>query len=572
VDEVQLARAQTTRWLKSAKNWHSLRGIGKARSDKDVEDNTGTHSVTVSWSHDGDKPNKDWVPKAFSADLSKATDYMPHELSQAVGLILLLKDQDPEALIQLEERYSSMAEEGKDPLLTLDDILAFVSEELSEQAEVLMKLFGTKELDVSKYFDRKGDEVVNLTAKELASYELIRDSVRTVTSDAGETKEVVMTTNGVHMGLGPSWILLCFINGYAAWDARAPKESYAICGDDLIGAWPLFIRQRYDANLSACALVINQSKSGYGIRGTFCEQLVEPTGVSVIGGRKTWTWKSKDVGHLSQEAGTVFFAKATSDKRLTALLTADALARGAQTPLSRRTFRKVLPLRPELVSKLKSGCVTIGGSGQGPPELGGIISYLRGKQLMAKNRLPPLIRAKMNDVMDEALRVADDLHQLATPQQKRLLVQNRHLIDVNEAIISIQTAYASLKRGKGELASASTQPKVRQYHSLIKKNKPLSKKEFLSELDLRTLEIGRSRHRILSRLVTATERSLNSKGTRRRIWSLLQQKQPNYVSSKVVDDFVGELWCPWIHRRTLKTMDCKSIIALPPGVGEAAAT
>jgi hypothetical protein len=558
--------------LQSAKNWHSLRGIGKARSDKDVEDNTGTHSVTVSWTHDGDRPNKDWVPKAFSADLSKATDYMPHELSQAVGLILLLKDQDPEALVSLEERYASMAESGKDPLLTLDDIQAFISPALSEQADVLMKLFGAKELDVSKYFDRKGDEVITLNAKELASYELIRDSVRTITSDAGETKEVVTTTNAVHMGLGPSWILLCFINGYAAWDARAPKESYAICGDDLIGAWPPFIRHRYDANLSACALVVNQAKSGYGIRGTFCEQLVEPTGVTIEGGKKTWTWKSRDVGHLSQEAGTVFFAKATGDKRLTALLTADALARGPQTPLSRRTFRKVLPLRPELLSKLKPGCVTVGGSGQGPPELGGIISYLRGKQLMAKNRLPPLERAKMNDVMDEALRVADELHQLATPQQKRLLVQNRHLIDVNEAIINIQTAYASLKRGKGEIASSSTQPKVRQYHSLIKQNKPLSKEKFLSELDLRTLEIGRNRHRILSRLVSATERSLNSKNTRRRIWGLLQQKQPEYVSSKIVETFVEELWCPWIHRRPLKTIESNSIIALPHSVGEAAAT
>jgi hypothetical protein len=278
------------------------------------------------------------------------------------------------------------------------------------------------------------------------------------------------------------------------------------------------------------------------------------------------------VGHLSQEAGTNFFSKPTKDKRLTALLTADALARGAQTPLSRKTFRKVIPLRPEIVSKLKPGCVTIGGSGQGPPELGGIISYLGGKQLMAKNRLPPLVRAKMNDVMDEAARVADDLHQLATPQQKRLLVQNRQLIDLNEAIIQIQTAYASSRRGKGEIASASTQPKLRQYTSLIKKNQPLSKQKFLSELNLRSLEIGRGRHRQLSMLVKSSERSLNSKNTRRRIWSLLQQKKPNYVSAKVVDDFVGQLWCSWIPRRTLRTVDSNSTIALPTWGGEAAAT
>jgi hypothetical protein len=489
---------------------------------------------------------------------------MPHELSKACALILLLKDQDPEALVRLERRFRSMKEP---PMLVWADIEAYISEELQEQAEVLKKLFGTKELDVSKYFDRENDKVVALNAKELASYKLIEASVRQV---AG--KEVISTSNGVHMGLGPSWILLCFINGYAAWDAGAPKESYAICGDDLIGAWPLYTKQKYGENLSACALVVNQSKSGYGIRGTFCEQLVVPTGICDKGGKRTWTWTSRDVGHLSQEAGTNFFSKPTKDKRLTALLTADALARGAQTPLSRKTFRKVIPLRPEIVSKLKPGCVTIGGSGQGPPELGGIISYLGGKQLMAKNRLPPLVRAKMNDVMDEAARVADDLHQLATPQQKRLLVQNRQLIDLNEAIIQIQTAYASSRRGKGEIASASTQPKLRQYTSLIKKNQPLSKQKFLSELNLRSLEIGRGRHRQLSMLVKSSERSLNSKNTRRRIWSLLQQKKPNYVSAKVVDDFVGQLWCSWIPRRTLRTVDSNSTIALPTWGGEAAAT
>jgi len=571
VDEVQLARALTTRWLSSAKNWHSLRGIGKARRDKDVEDNSGTHSVTVSWTHDGDRPNLDWVPKAFSADLSKATDYMPHELSQAVGLILLLKDQDPDALMQLEVRYSSM-NEVKDPLLTTDDILAFVSPKLMEQAEVIMKLFGTKQLDVSRYFDRTNDEEVTLTDKELASLQLIRDSVQTVTDGQGSAKQIVMTTNGVHMGLGPSWILLCFINGFAAWDARAPKESYAICGDDLIGAWPPFIRDRYDANLRACALVVNKTKSGYGIRGTFCEQLVEPTSVTIKGGKKIWTWKSRDVGHLSQEAGTVFFSKPSKDKRLTALLTADALAKGVKTPLSRKTFRKVLPLKPGLVAKLKPGCITVGGSGDGPPELGGIISYLRGKQLMSRNRLPPLVRARMNDVMSEATEVAQELHQLATPQQKRLMVQNHQLIDLDDAIIQIQTAYASSRRGKGECASASTQPKVRQYHSLIKKNKPLSKKVFMNELDLRTLAIGRNRHRIIANLVKKSERSLNSKNTRRRLWSLLQQKDPTYVSATVVDRFVEELWCPWIPRRSLKKAVGNTAIVHPPGVGEDAAS
>jgi len=83
------------------------------------------------------------------------------------------------------------------------------------------------------------------------------------------------TSRGVHMGEGISWSILCLINGWAAWQAGASKDSYAICGDDLIGFWSRETADRYEANLEHVGLVINKSKSFFSPKGVFCERLVE---------------------------------------------------------------------------------------------------------------------------------------------------------------------------------------------------------------------------------------------------------------------------------------------------------
>jgi len=111
------------------------------------------------------------------------------------------------------------------------------------------------------------------------------------------------TTCGVHMGLGPSWVVLCLLNGFAAWQAGARKETYRICGDDLVGYWSKQTSQRYIRVLEQLGLKVNRPKSFFGPRGVFCEQLVTRHGAVA---------HAKDVGHLAGIALTKARARITS--------------------------------------------------------------------------------------------------------------------------------------------------------------------------------------------------------------------------------------------------------------------
>jgi len=114
-----------------------------------------------------------------------------------------------------------------------------------------------------------------------------------------------VTKNGIHMGLGCSWPILCLINSFAAWYAGADRRSYQVCGDDLIGLWPKPVRLRYESTLEGLGLVVNKSKSFFGRRGVFCEQIVTKL--------SSTTAKSADVGHLSAlTAGKLVSGRSTS--------------------------------------------------------------------------------------------------------------------------------------------------------------------------------------------------------------------------------------------------------------------
>jgi len=179
-----------------------------------------------------------------------------------------------------------------------------------------------------------------------------------------------MTSRGIHMGEGISWPILCLINGWAAWHAGATKESYAICGDDLIGFWSRKTADRYETNLEAAGLVINKSKSFFSPRGVFCERIVEvcPDGsarstqrltMAEAGGQKHGWGSGENWQQVLQALeGKVLHWRQTNDKDPLHNLTQDTIAR----------------IRPH---KSASGPTSIGGSGSGQarPEL--IVGFLQ---------------------------------------------------------------------------------------------------------------------------------------------------------------------------------------------------
>lgn len=168
----------------------------------------------------------------FSADLSKATDLIDHDLAI---------------------RYANMITS----ITTPENILR-------SQA---YQLFEYKEL--------QDDEGL---------YTNLNDHWKRKLKSAFE-KNFGITKNGIHMGLGPTWAILSLINIGCALDAGAPANSFSVCGDDLIGYWPEEIITKYILNLQRHGLSVNISKSFRSkITGVFCEgyaKIISP-GVATI--------------------------------------------------------------------------------------------------------------------------------------------------------------------------------------------------------------------------------------------------------------------------------------------------
>jgi len=93
-----------------------------------------------------------------------------------------------------------------------------------------------------------------------------------------KSKHTKMSSCGAFMGLGHGWVVLCILNGWAAWKAGVTPESYRICGDDLIGLWSRESIRRYEQAIVSIGLKLNKAKSFIAKHGVFCERLVKRTG------------------------------------------------------------------------------------------------------------------------------------------------------------------------------------------------------------------------------------------------------------------------------------------------------
>jgi hypothetical protein len=260
-EEVQVARNITARWLA---------GLRRCITTRDML--IGRQVVLEAQRENGSK--------LFSADLSAATDYIPHGLAvhTATKLCELLKR--PEDV----------------PLVT--------------------RLFGPKMVGPEK------------------------------------------TCNGIHMGLGPSWTVLSLLNGFAAWYAGARKETYQICGDDLIGFWPKKLADKYTDTLERLGLVVNLTKSFYGKSGVFCERMMRVKGRFAV---------SQDLGHI----GAMTASKLLSGRSTNRYATLDSLE-----------YSSVLDMREEVRQALLPrgtgpGMVRNGGNGRGGLHIRGLIGLVK---------------------------------------------------------------------------------------------------------------------------------------------------------------------------------------------------
>jgi len=167
--------------------------------------------------------------------------------------------------------------------------------------------------------------------------------------DGDPVTDQTPTTRGIHMGLGPTWVILSLINSYSAWKAGAGRTSYSVCGDDLIGFWARPIADRYEATLEELGLVVNKTKSFFGRRGVFCERIVEQDS------RGTRA-DAHDVGHLSAITAAKLIARQTDNQFAVA---ANLKDNTVQKDLSDQVRKYLIP------SKTGPGRVEHGGNGFG---------------------------------------------------------------------------------------------------------------------------------------------------------------------------------------------------------------
>jgi hypothetical protein len=163
------------------------------------------------------------------------------------------------------------------------------------------------------------------------------------------------TKRGIHMGLGPSWIVLSLLNIAAGMYASDDIGSFRVCGDDLIAIWTPTEVDKYEWFLTQLGMRINTSKSFYGEQGVFCELLICRTGER--------TAESRDCGHIAEAAGS----KEKAQKSHHPLEVAHALRSYKCTSrpllnLARVTRRRI----GSRYSKL-SGPLNTGGNGFGSP-------------------------------------------------------------------------------------------------------------------------------------------------------------------------------------------------------------
>jgi hypothetical protein len=291
IEEVLIARNVTARWLSQLRRVVTTRDILRNRP-VELETTEG----------DGD---------IFSADLTAATDFIPHEVAQRVAT-------------KLYERIGAPC-----------------------SLDTLLKIFGPHQLPDGR-----------------------------------------VTKGGIHMGLGPTWIVLCLLNGFAAWNAGAHKDDHRICGDDLVAIWRNQTAMRYTSTLESLGMVVNHSKSFFTVAGVFCERLVVRTG--------TGTARARQVGHLSQSSAARVIAGRTRER----LVVAQELWSENQIPiLSRETAYSLTPRVRD------GGPLRLGGKGRGlsnAKQLEAVLRFGSVKLVRSAYRLPPGSTVALREAEKEA--------------------------------------------------------------------------------------------------------------------------------------------------------------------------
>jgi len=294
------------------------------------------------------------------------------------------------------------------------------------------------------------------------------------------------TQSGIHMGLGPTWVILSLLNGFAAWKAGVSSRTYRICGDDLIGYWHIETVRRYESNLEGLGLVVNKKKAFFGRRGVFCERIVEKDGERA---------RALDVGHLS----------ALTAAKLTARFSRNSLA-VADTLRDNRVLRHVSDLvRQRLVpSKLGGGRVRHGGSGFGHLSDNGLIFALKRRpQLVVENALPEGVSKMISENSSKvqqsgSIAVSDFLITLKTALQARAYLDGKKLETRPLTKAEFLKLAAPNKRNH----------KMSRKEDLIKatKGSPLNSATKKTIIRLLTGKIRSSETRIRSRLETLISR------------------------------------------------------------------
>jgi len=321
--------------------------------------------------------------------------------------------------------------------------------------------------------------------------------------------EGVLTSSGIHMGLGPTWVVLSLLNSFAAWNAGARKESYAVCGDDLVGLWKPSIKRKYEATLERLGLVVNKSKSFYGDRGVFCERLIERVSPTEA--------FSRDVGHLS----ALTAAKSRSGRSNAHLATADnpELLESSLTDIGRRTMRQFVPRHTGPGKIRHFGC------GEGSLELGGLFSLVRGQTtLVQKSALfPKQLKATLATIS-------------SSEQHPSLLGGS---VTISEFAIAYKTAVFQRQLRDGSMPKSPMPISNAEFKKQARSNRPPRKGRESAVCDKLALEVQASslprKHRSTARqiiigLKKQYERGLPTTNSRRRLENILsRQRREVYI-------------------------------------------
>ena len=260
-DEVWVSRRLTQMWLptlrKLAPSRQTLRGEGVKLKRKGSSRNVRT--------------------QLYSADLSAATDWIHHSTARRVARVLNKK-------VFSEESASHW-----------DDVAAILLgphtlvPESTEPPEGWGRDEHTPRCTLSALHQSDG------SSDDSGSEDMSEDEDELI--DWTDVQEGwTQTSRGIHMGLGPSWIILSLLNTAAGMYASGDAGSFRVCGDDLIALWTRSEVDRYESFLTTLGLKINVTKSFLGEQGVFCENLVIRTGDR--------TAESRDCGHIAEAAGS----------------------------------------------------------------------------------------------------------------------------------------------------------------------------------------------------------------------------------------------------------------------------